>query len=426
MEVTQDERRLMVKVTWRLIPFLCLCFLVAFLDRVNIGFAALQMQADLKFSDTVYSAGAGLFFVGYFLFEVPSNIILERVGARLWIARIMIVWGLISSAMMFAGSPLTFYLLRFLLGAAEAGFFPGIILYLTYWYPAAHRSRTVAMFMTAPAFSGVIGGPLSGFLLDHHPAALHGWQWLFLIEGLPSVLLGIVVLFYLPNGPRDARWMNQQEVAWLSRRLDEEWAEREKHHAMTLWGALTHPRVLHLSLTYFLIVIAAYGFDFFMPKILDKAFLSASKTQLGWLAAIPPLCSVFVMVYWGRRSDRLEERRWHVAWPVFWAALGLAVASFEIDPVVALAAMAVAVSGRWSCIPPFWGLPTAFLSGTAAAGGIALINAIGNLGGFVGPFLMGALRDQTGSYAFGLRVLAGCYILGGLLALSAKVRSAPQ
>ena len=206
-----DEQRLIAKLTWRLIPFLCLCFLAAFLDRVNVGFAALQMQADLAFSDTVYSFGAGIFFIGYFLFEVPSNIILAKVGARLWIARIIIVWGIIPSSMMFVSTPGMFYLLRFLLGAAEAGFFPGIIFYLTYWFPTAHRSRTVAMFMTAPAMSGVVGGPLSGYLLDHHPASFQGWQWLFLIEGLPSVLLGIAILFYLPNGPREAKWLRPQE-----------------------------------------------------------------------------------------------------------------------------------------------------------------------------------------------------------------------
>ena len=330
----------------------------------------------------------------------------------------MIVWGIISSSMMFVSTPGMFYLLRFLLGAAEAGFFPGIIFYLTYWFPTAHRSRTVAMFMIAPAMSGVVGGPLSGYLLDHHPASFQGWQWLFLIEGWPSVLLGIAVLFYLPNGHREAKWLRPQEIEWLTQRLADERAGREKHHALSLWRALTHPRVLLLSLIYFLVVIGAYGFDLFMPKILANAFPAASRSEIGWLAAVPPLASVFVMVFWGRRSDRLSERRWHVAWPALWAAVGLAVISFDVNPIVALIAAAVAVSGRWSCIPPFWSLPTAFLSGTAAAGGIALINAVGNLGGFVGPFLMGWLSDLTGSYAVGLRVLAGAYVLGALIALA--------
>jgi D-galactonate transporter len=422
MQAPVDERRLMAKISWRLIPFLCFCFLVAFLDRVNVGFAALTMQADLKFSEAAYATGAGIFFVGYFVFEVPSNLALEKVGARLWIARIMIVWGLISSSMMFVNSPRSFYVLRFLLGAAEAGFFPGIILYLTYWYPTAHRARTVALFMTAPPLSGIIGGPLSGFLLDHHPGSLHGWQWLFLIEGIPSVLTGIVVLFLLPNGPRSASWINAAEADWLTRRLDAERAEREKQHKMGLMSALVHPRVLLLCLIYFLIVIGAYGFDFFMPKILQKAFVGASLTKLGLISAIPPLVTVFVMVLWGRRSDRLGERRWHVVWPSVWAAIGLAVASLDfVPPVVALAAVAIAVSGRWSCLPPFWGLPTAFLSGSAAAGGLALINAIGNLGGYAGPKVMGFMKTATGSYSAGLRLLAGAYILGAILVLSLRV-----
>jgi D-galactonate transporter len=417
-----DERQLMRKLTWRLIPFLGLCFVAAFLDRVNVGFAKLQMQSDLQFSETVYAFGAGIFFIGYFLFEVPSNLILERVGARVWIARIMIVWGIISSAMMFVSSREAFYVLRFLLGAAEAGFFPGIILYLTYWFPTAHRSRTVAMFMIAPPLSGVIGSPLSGYLLDHHPVFLRGWQWLFLIEGIPSVLLGIAVLLYLPNGPRSAKWMRPHEVAWLGRRLDEERAGREKHHAMKVWQALRHPQVLLLSLIYFLIVIPAYGFDFFMPTIIAKAFPAASKTAIGWLSAIPPLFTVMVMIPWGRRSDRLGERRWHTAAPALWAALGLVVVSLGVSPIVGLVAMTVAVSGRWSCIPPFWGIPTAFLSGTAAAGGIALINAIGNLGGYAGPHAMGALKDLTGSYTAGLRVLATAYVLAAILVLLLRAR----
>jgi MFS transporter, ACS family, tartrate transporter len=418
-----DERGLMAKLTWRLIPFLCLCFLVAFLDRVNVGFAALQMQTDLKFSDTTYSLGAGMFFIGYFLFEVPSNLILEKVGARVWIARIMIVWGVISAGMMFVRSPTSFYVARFALGAAEAGFFPGIILYLTYWFPTAHRSRTIAMFMTAPALSGIVGAPLSGYLLDHHPASVPGWQWLFLVEGIPSVVLGVVVLFVLPNGPRAVTWLTAAESDWLARRLDGERAERERHHAMSVWRTLYHPKVLMLCLVYFLVVIGAYGFDFFMPKILARVFSGASKTELGLIAAVPSLYTVFIMVLWGRRSDRLAERRWHVVWPALWAAGGLVVASFDVAPAVALLAAAIAVSGRWSCIPPFWSLPTAFLSGTAAAGGIALINAVGNLGGFVGPYLMGALKDATGSYSAGLRVLAGAYVLGGLVVLSLRTRA---
>jgi ACS family tartrate transporter-like MFS transporter len=422
MEPSELERRVMSKATWRLVPFMCLCYLIAYLDRVNVGYAALQMKVDLNFSDAIYGFGSGIFFVGYFLFEVPSNIMLERVGARMWIARIMIVWGIISSGMLFVKTPFVFYGLRFLLGAGEAGFFPGMILYLTYWFPTAYRSRTVALFMAAAAMAGVVGNPLSGLLLDHHPELLKGWQWLFLVEGLPSVLLGIAVLVYLPNGPRDVRWLDAEELGWLNARLDAERAAREEKHAMSLWQALSHPRVLVLSLLYFLIVIGGYGLDLFMPQVLSVAFPHVTKTVLGLIGAIPPAVTVVVMILWGRRSDARRERRWHVALPSWWAAAGLLVATLPVPPSVSVVALAFAVSGRWSSIPPFWGLPTAFLSGTAAAGGIALINSIGNLGGFVGPYLMGWFKQQTGNYDVGLRVLAGAFIVGGILSVSLKIR----
>jgi len=422
MEPSELERRVMSKATWRLVPFMCLCYLVAYLDRVNVGFAALEMKVDLNFSDRIYGFGSGIFFIGYFLFEVPSNILLERVGARLWIARIMIVWGLISGSMLLVKSPWIFYVLRFFLGAGEAGFFPGMILYLTYWFPASYRSRTVALFMAAAAMAGVVGSPLSGLLLDHHPVWLRGWQWLFLVEAVPALLLGITVLIYLPNGPKNVRWLDETEFSWLTARLDSERAAREEKHSMSLGQALSHPRVLVLSLLYFLIVIGGYGLDMFMPQVLGVAFPKVSKTVLGVISAVPPLVTVFVMILWGRRSDARRERRWHVALPSWWAALGLLLATLPVPPIVSVLALSLAVSGRWSSIPPFWGLPTAFLSGTAAAGGIALINSIGNLGGFVGPYLMGWFKDRTGDYALGLRVLAGAFIAGGILSLCLKIR----
>ena len=315
-----------------------------------------------------------------------------------------------------------FYLLRFPLGAGEAGFFPGMILYLTYWFPTAYRSRTVALFMAAAAMAGVVGSPLSGFLLDHHPAWLKGWQWLFIIEAVPAVLLGAAVLLYLPNGPKNVRWLDETELSWLSARLDSERAAREEKHSMSLGQALSHPRVLVLSLLYFLIVIGGYGLDMFLPQVLGAAFPDVSKTRLGQIAGIPPLFTVFVMIFWGRHSDARRERRWHVALPSWWAAVGLTLATLPVPPIVSVIALSLAVSGRWSSIPPFWGLPTAFLSGTAAAGGIALINSIGNLGGFVGPYLMGWFKDHTGDYSMGLRLLAGAFIAGGILSLCLKIR----
>jgi MFS transporter, ACS family, tartrate transporter len=412
------EAALMHKITWKLLPFLCLCFMAAFLDRVNVGFAREELVAELGMSNAVYGLGAGLFFIGYFLFEVPSNLILERVGARIWIARIMIVWGIVSAGMMFVQSATSFYVLRFLLGAAEAGFFPGVIFYITQWFPTAYRSRTIAVFMSAAVLSGIVGGPLSGLLLQMDGMlGLQGHQWLFLIEAIPSVVLGVIVFLYLPNGPAHARWLDDAERAWLRARFDADLAQQGVVPHVSLLRALTDPRVLLLSLVYFLMVVSAYGLDFFMPTLLKQAFPDAAPLAIGGLAALPPLFALVVMILYGRSSDRHGERRWHYAWAVWWAGAGLILASLPVPPIVAVIAMALAVSGRWSSIAPFWGLATAFLSGTAAAGAIALINSIGNLGGFAGPYIMGWLKDITGTYESGLRILAGAAFLSGALVM---------
>jgi MFS transporter, ACS family, tartrate transporter len=411
------ERRTISKALWRLIPFMCICYIAAFIDRVNVGFAKLKMMSDLGLSDTVYGTGAGIFFVGYFLFEVPSNLIMERVGARVWIARIMIVWGVISSLMMFVKNAWMFYGLRFLLGAAEAGFFPGMILYVTYWFPKAYRSRMVSLFMTAAVGSFIIGGPLSGWLMEHPQFGLKSWQWLFLAEGIPSILLGFVVLWYLPNGPRDAKWLEPSELAWLSARLDEERAAQEKKAHFTLGQALTHPKVLVLSFIYFLNVVGGYGFDFFQPQILANAFPSYTKSQLGWLTAVPAAITIPIMIAWGWSSDRKKENRWHVALAAWAFTLGLFLLSMGNTPALVLFAMTLCVAGRWCVIGPFWGLPTAFLTGTAAAGGIALINSIGNLGGQAGPVILGWFKDPSGSYAPGLRILAVLVFFCGVVTL---------
>ena len=416
------ERRIVSKTAWRLIPFLCLCFMAAFLDRVNVSFAKLTMLPDLGLSQAVYATGAGIFFVGYFLFEVPSNLLLERFGARVWIARIMVVWGLVASAMMFVSDRWSFYALRFLLGAAEAGFFPGVIFYLTCWFPRAYRSRTVSLFMIAAVFSYVVGGPLSGWLMDHPHLGLRGWQWLFLVEGVPSLVLGVAVFFYLPDGPRRARWLSPDEAAWLTARLAAERTEQERHDRLTLGQALVSPRILLLSFVYFLGVTAAYGLDFFSPTLLSQAFPGASTSALGWIAAIPPLVTIPIMVVWGRSSDSRREHRWHVALPLFALAAGLLALGLRLPPVLVVAALSLCVAGRWCFIGPFWGLPTSILTGTAAAGGIALINSIGNLGGQAGPVLVSLRSSSAGSLEAGLATLASVAAMCGAIVLLFPVR----
>ncbi|HWZ92289.1 MAG TPA: MFS transporter [Polyangiaceae bacterium] len=421
------EQRTMRKVTWKLIPFLCICFMAAFMDRVNVGFAKQQMVVDLGFSTAVYGFGAGVFFIGYFLFEVPSNLIMVKLGARLWIARIMVVWGLVSMCMAFVHSATGFYFLRFLLGASEAGFFPGVILYLTYWFPPAYRSRTVALFMTAAVLSNVIGGPLSGVLLELDGVlGIRGWKWLFVTEAFPSIVLGIVVFFKLPSGPEQAKWLFQDERDWLVARLLGDKKQTVGERDPSFLQTLSDPRVLLLCAVYFANVIGGYGLDFFLPTLIKRAFPGASSALVGVLSAIPPLFAIFAMMLHGRSSDRRGERRWHVATALWWAAFGLLLASLPVPAVLALAALSLAVSGRWSTIAPFWGLSTAFLSGRAAAGAIALINAVGNLGGFAGPYLMGWLKDQTGDYIVGLRILAGAMFCGGLLALLVRPSRGPR
>jgi MFS transporter, ACS family, tartrate transporter len=423
MEASDPEKRIVAKVTYKLIPFLCACFMAAFLDRVNVGFAKEQMIVDLGLSNAIYGFGAGIFFVGYFLFEVPSNLILARVGARVWIARIMIVWGIISACMVFAEGPTSFYVLRFLLGAAEAGFFPGVIFYMTHWFPAAYRSRTIAVFMTAAVVSNIVGSPLSGFLLEMDGVlGLHGYKWLFLVEAVPSIVLGVLVFLRLPSGPRDAKWLEPDEVTWLEARLAAEREAVEAEHKVTLKQAFTDPRVLLLCLVYFTHVIGGYGLDFFQPTLVKQAFPTATPRLVGLINAIPPFVAAFVMNAHGRSSDRRRERKWHFAVAAWWAAGGLILASLPLPPGLALLALALAVSGRWSSVAPFWGLSTAFLSGTAAAGAIALINSVGNLGGFAGPYVMGWLKDATGDYRVGLRILAATMFLGGFLALTVRVR----
>lgn len=409
------QARAIARVRRRLIPFLALLYFVAYLDRLNVGFAALQMNAALGFSSRVYGFGAGIFFLGYFLFEVPSNLALARVGARVWIARIAIVWGVVSIATMFVTGPMSFYAARFLLGAAEAGFFPGIVFYFTRWFPGPERARAVAHFSMASMAAGIFGAPLSGsFLSLKGTWGLGGWQWLFLMEGVPAVVLGLVALWYLTDGPERATWLPADERAWLIDAMNREHASSPRPEAHTLRAGLLDRSVWHLAIVMFLIVTSGYGFSFFLPQIV-QAVSHGSDLAVGFWTAVPFSAAAVAMAIVAAHSDRTGERRWHVAACAWTAALGLASASLVSGPLTSLMMLSVAAMGLYSATPPFWSLPTAFLRGDGAAAGIALINSIGNLGGFMGPLLMGWCRDMSGDFLIGLRVLALAALLSGLL-----------
>ena len=414
------ERCTIAKVSTRLIPFLILCFFVAYLDRVNVGFAALTMNKDLGLSASAFGFGAGIFFLAYFLFEVPSNLLLERVGARRWIARIMFSWGVISGATAFVGGETSFYVVRVLLGIAEAGFFPGVIFYLTLWFPAVYRARIIGYFIAAVPLSTVIGAPLSGWLLGLDGImGLKGWQWLFIVEAAPALILSVVVFFYLTDRPADAAWLEPDERAWLTARLQEEQANRERVRRYTVMQALMEPRVLALSLVYFGAVATNYGLSFFLPQIV-KAF-GVSNLQAGVVTALPYVVGVAGTVWWGRHSDHTKERRFHLAFALLVASAGIATSTLLDDPAMKMMALSIAGFGIFACLPVFWTFPTAFLSGAAAAGGIALINSIGNLAGFAGPYAMGRIVDLTGSYTGGLLLLSalGFMAMGIVLSLDA-------
>jgi D-galactonate transporter len=413
------EKSTIRAISWRLIPFLILAYFLAYLDRVNLGFAALTMNAELKFSPLVFSWGAGIFFIGYFLFEVPSNIALEKFGASRWIARIMVTWGIISALMAMVTGPWSFYGLRFLLGVAEAGFFPGIILYLTYWYPAEYRARFLAAFAIAVPVSTVIGAPVSGLLLGLDGAmGLKGWQWLFIIEGVPSVVLGVVTWFYLTDRPSQATWLSAEQKAWLAAKLDAETAAKEAVRRYTLGQALGSAKVLTLCAVYFGFVGALYGMQFWLPQIV-KAF-GFSNAQTGFVTAVPYLFGAVAMIFWARHSDAHRDRVWHVALPLLLTAIGLGVSGYSDNPAIMMVALIAAAIGTFGTFAVFWTLPTAWLSGTAAAGGIALINSVGNLAGFGGPYLIGWVKEATGSTATGLLVLAVLPLVAACLVLIGK------
>jgi len=412
----------LARIRRRLLPFTFLLYIAAYLDRINVGFAALRMNHDLGLGDAAFGLGAGLFFIGYFLFEIPSNLILERVGARAWIARIMISWGVLAMATAAVRSASSFYVLRFLLGAAEAGFFPGIILYLTYWFPPREQARAIALFMTASALAGVIGGPLSGALLGTDGMlGLAGWQWLFILEGLPSVLLGVGVWFNLPDGPRDARWLSAEEKLLLAQSLAREAARGREQ---TLIGGLTGARVWLMALLYFAIVTGLYGVTMWLPQIV-KGLGALDNLEVGLVSAVPFLAAAVTMVAVGQSSDRRGERRWHLALSAFAGAGGLILCARAHHTMFALAALSLAAAGIWGTMGPFWSIPSDYLGGTAAAAGIALINSVGNLGGFAGPYLVGMARQRSHDFNGALTALAMTLAAAGCLAL-AIARSRPS
>jgi ACS family tartrate transporter-like MFS transporter len=411
------ETRTIAKVSARLVPFLIVCFFVAYLDRVNVSFAALTMNRDLGLTASEYGKGAGIFFIAYFLFEVPSNLLLERFGARKWIARIMLTWGLISGATAFVGGATSFYVVRVLLGIAESGFFPGIIFYLTLWFPAVYRARMIGYFMAAIPLSTVIGAPVSGLLLGLDGfMGMKGWQWLFILEAVPSLILSVVVFYYLTDRPSGARWLADDERAWLVSRLEQERRQRETIRHYSVLQALLNPKVLALSFVYFGATAMNYGLSFFLPQIV-KAF-GLSNIQTGLVSALPYIVGLLSIVLWGRRSDRKLERRFHAAFPLLVASAGIAISTALDNPAMKMVALCVAGFGIFGSLPVFWTLPTAFLSGAAAAGGIALINSIGNLAGFAGPYAMGWIKDSTGSYAGGLLALSAAGLVSMIIVLA--------
>jgi ACS family tartrate transporter-like MFS transporter len=410
------ETRVLRKITYRIVPFIMLLYFIAFIDRVNIGFASLTMNKDLGFSPSVFGFGAGIFFLGYFLFEVPSNLILEKVGARIWIARVMITWGIISGGMAFVQGSTSFYTLRFLLGAAEAGFFPGIILYLSYWFPARKRAAVTALFMAAAPLSTALGSPISRALLEMHGIlGLAGWQWMFLIEAVPAVILGVVVLFYMTDRPEKAKWLADDERAWLVNEMNAERAAKSGTASHSIWHGLADPKVLALALVYFGTSAGLYTLGIWAPQIIKEFGLTS--LQVGFLNAIPATLAVVAMVLWARHSDRTGERKWHVVGACLLASLGLVLAGFAGTVVAVLAALTLVNIGISSSKPPLWSMPTMFLSGSAAAAGIATINSIGNLGGFVGPAMIGWIKEQTGSFNGGLYFVAGLLVLSAVLTL---------
>ncbi|BCG10365.1 MULTISPECIES: MFS transporter [Buttiauxella] len=414
------EHLTLKKITWRIVPFVMFAYFIAFFDRINIGFAALTMNQDLGFSSTVFGIGAGMFFIGYFLTDIPSNIILQKVGPRIWLARIMVSWGAIAACMMFVETATGFYILRFLLGVAEAGFFSGIILYLSTWFPVKRRAQVIAFFMAAAPISAMLGSPLAGTILSLHGAlGLKGWQLMFLIDAVAAIILGVFTLFYLNDRPEKNRWLSQKETEWLITTLAQERSGQGHQAKTSIWKGLTDARVLTLAVVYFGTSAGLYSLNIWSPQFI-KSF-GLSTFQIGFVNAIPAALSVVAMILWAKHSDKTKERTWHVVSACLLACVGFILAGSVHSLPLAIFALILANIGISSCKPPLWSIPSLFLNGPAAAAGLAAINSIGNLGGFAGPAVIGWLKETTGDFSLALYCVAGMLVVSALLTLSIEI-----
>lgn len=412
----EKHDRLYGKITKRFIPFLLICYVCSYLDRINVGFAKLQMLHDLGFSEAAYGLGAGIFFIGYFIFEVPSNLIMLRAGPRVWIARIMITWGVISAAMVLVHSETQFYILRFFLGAAEAGFIPGVLYYLNCWFPAVAKGRSIALFMAGIPIAGMIGGPVSGAILDglQNVGGLSGWQWVFIIEAIPSVLAGLACLIWLDDGPEAARWLTSEEKSRVAADL-----KQDNQHKLlsSLREGLVSRKVWALSLLYVLFIMGLYGISFWLPSIIKQSGVTGN-VEIGMLTAIPYTAALIAMYLLGASSDRRKERRWHLAAPAALGAIGLCISVvYSHDVTMAIIGLTIGAAGSLSCIPQFYVVPSMILSSSAAAAGFAVINSVGNLAGFVSPYMLGYVKQTTGSTNIGLLIIAACLLIAALCVL---------
>ena len=411
--------RTLRRIRLRILPYLTLLYIIAYLDRVNVGYAALEMTSALRFSPEVYGFGAGIFFLGYVLLEIPGTILVEKWSARKWIARIMVSWGIIAICTGFIHTASQFYWIRFLLGVAEAGFFPGIVVYLSHWIRRQERARALAAFMIAQPVSNLIGSPISGMLLGIHWFGLSGWRWLFILEGLPAIILGIVTMFYLTDWPREAHWLDQDEREWITFALEQETRTKLREHPIGSWRALWHRNVILLTAAYFFVASSVFGFTFWFPTIL-KRLSGFSNLVVSLVAALPFCVGLVSMLLFGWSSDRSGERRWHASVSMLLIATGLALSVLAHGVVLPMMLFCVAAAGLYSYLPCFWSIPNSFLCGTAAAASIGLINSIGNLGGFVGPYIVGYLTKATRSFTAGVLYLSFCALLAAVFVLSVR------